>query len=329
MRKIELHTYEEWFLDFAENRLSAAERQQVLGFVAQHPELEEEFRMLNELPQIMPEPAEPLSKNTLLKKVHPHETIDGDNYVPFFIAALENDLDEKDRFMLDRFLEKNPSLQKEYDTIQKLRLVSSAELIYPDKSSLYREKEPARIVPFYWFAGMGAAATVLLFTGWFAFLRPKASPQEMAGNGLIRNGQVSLHLPERQSPNEIKTQPVPPIVIPSGNSTAQTPLRGVIAPVPVLESEFLFVETPEQVYPDLPEYTYWIDILPEEQLAEERPDVDIPRQSMLNANTTIIDAGASFLTRATKETWVLRIDRDDRGKTKNIRFSSPLFNINP
>jgi|GEM_PF-5191944 len=323
MKRIGLHNYEEWFLDYAEDRLSVAERAQVEEFVSRYPMLQEEFCGLFGLPVVAPDPVQMDDKNFLRKKISACGPVNADNYMSFFVAALERDLNVEESASLEKFLTANPSLVKEYELVQQLKLEPELSTIFPDLPLLYRRREPARIIPLFPALGMGAAAAVLLLVGWFVLLRPSSPERLSAGAGMIHQKNISLTVPLSLPPVPEKTETknnvqhkIDPVRNPSHGLT--------LTPVPFLESELLLVDassdhqTAGAVREDI-----GVPVIS----VKERNAIAFPKRN--NDQTNIVDAGARWLSGITNESWVLRIDRDEKGKTKKIRLSSPILNFNP
>jgi hypothetical protein len=137
MTAINKNNYEIFFLDYLDYRLDAAQTAALMHFLDANPELREELEGLEKV-QLEPCYEIRLKTKDSLKKplIVSAGLISEKNYEEFFIAATENDLDLQQQADLHFFLEKNPALQKEYETFLQCRLKPDNSIVFADKASL-------------------------------------------------------------------------------------------------------------------------------------------------------------------------------------------------
>ncbi|MGB4205185.1 MAG: hypothetical protein WBJ84_06140 [Bacteroidales bacterium] len=162
MTEINYNNYEVFFLDYLEGRLSQRQIDKLKAFVDSHPELKDEFESL-ELVRLIPDESISFKGKEMLKKqpVISVGNINEQNYEEVFVAAFENDLSEIQNLELNQFLDKNPTLRREFNLVGKSRLSPDTSIIYPDKDGLKK----TLIVPFasrLFYYGVAAAAILLL-----------------------------------------------------------------------------------------------------------------------------------------------------------------------
>lgn len=176
MTSISKNNYEVFFLDYIEGRLDAAETSALLQFLETHPELKEELDSI-ELIKLEPDHKISFESKDALKKplFKPFGKIDQQNYEEFFIAAAENDLSYSDKSDLNIFLQKNPDLAKELETIKLCRLQPETKLIFENKQLLKKNI----VLPFlsqriYYIAAVAASLALLIGLG--IIFRPGTQP---------------------------------------------------------------------------------------------------------------------------------------------------------
>jgi|GEM_PF-4718705 hypothetical protein len=131
--KINRNNYEIFFLDYLEGELNAGQVAELLLFVEQHPDLQQELEMMGgSLPELPNPEAEFTHKNSLKKS----ESGEMSRLDELFVKKLEGDLTPLEAAELDREMESNPSLLKEWEMLSLTKISSDSNLIFEDKSSL-------------------------------------------------------------------------------------------------------------------------------------------------------------------------------------------------
>src|ERR1700752_4230013 len=157
MLNIDRHNYEEYFILYMDNELSAEERAAVESFVQKHPDLKEE---LDQILQYKLVPDTELSypfKEELLKGQE-YGSINTVNYESWLLLYVDNELSVDERKMVGQFVNDHPAAAASLALLQKTKL-PAAKISCPDKNSLYRRER--RIAPFW----MAAAAVLILALG--------------------------------------------------------------------------------------------------------------------------------------------------------------------
>lgn len=198
---INRHNYEEYFVLYMDNELSAEERRVVEVFVQHHPDLKDELDTLMQF-KLTPDTHIVFEGKEELLKENGHSLITHNNYEEWFSLYIDNELTAEQKLLVDRFTTANPAAQKELDVLQKLKLQPES-IIFPNKSLLYRKEEKTRrIIPVYWRA---AAAVLVIVLGISAVISV--------------NKKSSVNEPEIAA----KTQQVPAEPGTDNNKTADVP----------------------------------------------------------------------------------------------------------
>lgn len=158
---ININNYEEFFLLYADDELTAEERAMVDHFVSLHPDLEEELNMLSQTKLPAEEEVTFVNKATLYK-YNKASLINETNYSEYFLLYVDNELNVEERKAVEAFAALNNDKQTELHLLQKATLQPNENITFINKDILYRtEKKPARMVYMRWIS-VAAAATVLL-----------------------------------------------------------------------------------------------------------------------------------------------------------------------
>ena len=146
--------YEEIFLLYADNELSAAERQEVERFIDLHPELREEWetilqcRVSPDLHLAFPD------RRGLLKP----ET-ENSNYTDDLLSYIDGELDEINTIRIEAALRQDPSVANERSLLGQTVSQPDTTIVFPEKDRLYRKERERRIIPLPWLR-TGAAAAI-------------------------------------------------------------------------------------------------------------------------------------------------------------------------
>jgi len=168
--KIDRHNYEEFFILYWDEELPASQKQAVENFVKENTDLQEEFKILGET-RFTPDKNVQLEEKEFLLN---NSFINITNYEEQVLNYIDDELSNDERKEVERSAAKFPTIQKELAFLQKTKLQPEAEVIFPDKSTLYRREEKpdsygVRVISMTWFR-VAVAATIILIAG-FVTLR--------------------------------------------------------------------------------------------------------------------------------------------------------------
>ncbi|MGN6248831.1 MAG: hypothetical protein ACTHNG_10765 [Ginsengibacter sp.] len=159
---INRNNYEEYFLLYADNELSKAERKMVEVFVNENPDLKEEFCMLK-LTINVPDENLKLGDKSFLYKSESENVLNENNYEEFFVLYHDNELSEKEKNDVENFVAQHPELKTDFELIGKAKLTPERLVVYPNKEELYRKEKSGKIISIsFW---KYAVAAVLLGFG--------------------------------------------------------------------------------------------------------------------------------------------------------------------
>ena len=135
------HNYEEFFLMYVDDELTAEERVAVNLFVQQNPDLAEELEMLQQTKLTADDSLQFEDKKMLLQNV---DEIGIDNYEEQFLLYIDKELDKQKANDVEKFVLQHPQFQDEF-TLLKQTVLEPEHIVFEDKEALLRE-EKRRIV---------------------------------------------------------------------------------------------------------------------------------------------------------------------------------------
>ncbi len=138
---INRHNYEEFFLLYVDNELTAGQRKIVEAFVAANPDLKGEFELMQQATFTDDVKLDQSFINSLLKPVADESSISEEQLLLYVDGELRAD----QKAAVEKELIANSDLQKELLWLRRSQLTADASIVFPDKSLLYKQAEPARI----------------------------------------------------------------------------------------------------------------------------------------------------------------------------------------
>lgn len=148
---INRNNYEELFLLYLDNELTASERSAVEKFVSEHDDLAKEFYALQQT-VLLPTDDEFLHKSNLYKTSGGITTT---NCEEFFLLHLDNELNEEDKDAVEKFVLQHPESQTNFSLLHQTKLEAET-LVFENKHLLY--KQPAGKVYFIKWSRYAVAA---------------------------------------------------------------------------------------------------------------------------------------------------------------------------
>jgi len=157
--KIDRHNYEEFFILYWDNELTAVQKQAVENFVDQNADLRVEFEIFGETRFTSDATIRFKEKDFLTNDSFINIT----NYEEQLLNYIDDEVTDDERKEVEKFVGQIPAAQKELALLQKTKLQPEVEIGFPDKSVLYkREEKPVRVISMTWFRVAVAAAIILL-----------------------------------------------------------------------------------------------------------------------------------------------------------------------
>ncbi len=90
--------------------------------------------------------------------------INRNNYETFFLLYLDRELNPSEMSEVEKFVNENADLQKEFSLLRQTILVP-APIVFDQKELLFREEDKRRVIPIYW-TRIAAAVAVLVIGSW-------------------------------------------------------------------------------------------------------------------------------------------------------------------
>jgi hypothetical protein len=163
--KIDRHNYEECFILYWDNELTASQKQAIEHFVKENTDLQEEFDLLGDTRFTPDNKVQFEEKEFLLN----NSFINITNYEEQLLDYVDNELTDNERKEVEKFAARNSTIKKELALFQKTKLLPEEAIVFPDKSVLYRREEKVRVISMTWFR-VAVAAAIILIAG-FATIR--------------------------------------------------------------------------------------------------------------------------------------------------------------
>ncbi len=172
--------YQEFFLLYVDNELSAADRSMVEEWVTANPDLHEEWESLLSC-RLFPEEDLNFRDKQSLLRTGTEGDIDESNYPDYFLSYIDGELSDKDRHMVEAFIGSFPSKRTDLEQLRHTVSVPDLSIVFPDKDSLYKNEKHRRVIVFYRL--MAGAAAVLLAAVVILLLRRQPANEP----GLVKN----------------------------------------------------------------------------------------------------------------------------------------------
>lgn len=185
--KIDRHNYEELFLLYVDNELSASQRRQVEEFAARNPDLKEELEILSRH-KLVPDGEVRFPNNESLYRESELASPDMNNYQGWLLLYVDRELTAEQLRKFEAFLKSHPRIAAEAQLALRTRL-SPEKISFPDKETLYRHPVPVRRIAPVW--RRAAAAAILLLLGGASFLlltRTRPGPKDEVAKSTVQPG---------------------------------------------------------------------------------------------------------------------------------------------
>lgn len=214
---INRHNYEEYFLLYVDHELTAAERMMVEEFVAANPDLKAELELLAQTTYAADAQLDNDFKAQLLKPVEQEITEEQ------LLLFVDDELTASEMAHVQEAVVADAGLQKQLQWLQRSKLSTDSSIVFPDKSLLYKETQPARV--FYMGASVrrwSAAAAVVLMLGTGFWLMNKQNKVESVAVQQPAVTKPAIKGETVTAPVEETQQPVQSSVIANNNTVAET-----------------------------------------------------------------------------------------------------------
>jgi hypothetical protein len=231
---LDLTNYETWFLLYADNELSAEEKNAVLSFVKQHPFLQLEF---DEMLKLRFSPADQqyqLDKSSLFSGSIENKMQAELNEHSSILNYIDRELSTKEMIEVEKCFDHDDSLLISYKRLNSLKLEPDQSIVYPNKADLYRHQKTVSIA---WKKYLAVAASLITAAGMFWMLN-----QSNDNN----NDQVVVVKPERQITKSIpqgSSEKTNSFVY---NSNVDDKKRNSTAPIRSIKKEVSVIKIDEQ-----------------------------------------------------------------------------------
>ncbi len=158
--KIDRHNYEEFFLLYVDNELTAEQKNSVHQFIQENPDLARELEILQQVTLKADDAIVFDGKETLLRK-ETDSLINMTNYEEYLIAYIDNELTDAERIEFFKFAAAHPPVKEELDIYQQTKLQPEKEIVFANKEVLYRREEKVRVITMQRWKIAVAAAVIL------------------------------------------------------------------------------------------------------------------------------------------------------------------------
>lgn len=199
--KINLHNYEEFFLLYADDELTAQQREIVELFVAANPRLKKEFYDIQQT--ILKPDQTNIGDKSFLLNTPVRLFIDEQNAEERFVACHDGELTEEEQGFVHQYLKDRIEAAEAFELIGMARLTPDLDQVYADKKKLY--KRSGRVVPIS-FVKVAAAAMLTGLVVWTAVEKvylPQnlQDPNQQQASAVEKTDREGIQTPEATNSN--------------------------------------------------------------------------------------------------------------------------------
>ncbi len=329
-----IHNYKEWIEAYIEASLNAEDMHAAEVFLQQHPTLLDTY--LDELEEfsLEPENVELYSKDQLQIVITPTPHIHQNNFTEYFIGNIEGLLSSAEQTELQSFLSINPALKNEFDIYASTKLLADPSIQYPYKKDLIKRSRPA--VPFYW--PMSAAVAILLLVGvWVLWPSDSSNASAFISTHRIEINKTAIknNAPEINNNQFTNNHLNPQKELiknsegPKAHQERSTPVEMVSVKTVQVHENINPQRTVELALQPIPSIEHSEPAI-QEELAENGPRKKGLFNKIFSGDQTYIEDYVNatfsvFKNNQEEDKWVLKVDRDENGKSKRVKFTSPIF----
>lgn len=235
---IDLTNYETWFLLYADDELSAAEKEDVLFFVKQHPSLQQELNSFMEM-RFTPAEEKQIDKSLLFSDNMEMKIQVALKESELLFDYLDGELSPKEMVEINDRLEHDKNLRSSYNELINLKLKPDLLLVYPNKDELYKY-ERSKIIG--WRKPLVAAASLIIAAGLFWIFNGSSTKDTDAGM-IVSTEKATIKSSEKMVPEQqqlVSQQPLSEIKKDNKKPTSSIPKRiqqaSVIISDPIVET---------------------------------------------------------------------------------------------
>ena len=162
------HNYEDFFILYLDNELNQEERKAVEDFLLINPTLQNEMDLLKQT--ILNPDQNQVFEGKEQLMVGDSSLVNIYNYESFLVQYVDGELLHHEVGELEKFLSLNPYAQHELNWLKETRSEPDTNIVFGDKTSLYRHAEVKKMFPVRWWKQAVAAAVIIAAgTGIFMF----------------------------------------------------------------------------------------------------------------------------------------------------------------
>ncbi|NJK98855.1 MAG: hypothetical protein HC905_31605 [Bacteroidales bacterium] len=208
MKKIDINrnNYEIWFIDYYDGRLDALQIAEMMAFISENQDIEEEFYQFQKI-GIPAESIQLHNKLFLKRNFEDIASVTDENFEEFCIAHYEGDLDVNSENKLQNFIKQNPTKEPIFQLYQQIRFNPELSVFYSGKNSLKKTvNKPVR----YLFYAVAVAASII----GILFLVTRNEPIDIT--------QIYSYSPLKQEINENFQIPEPIVIKKTDLKTSPT-----------------------------------------------------------------------------------------------------------
>ncbi|MCW3117860.1 MAG: hypothetical protein JWM28_1942 [Chitinophagaceae bacterium] len=205
---INRHNYEEFFLLYVDNELTAEQKKSVEQFIQENPDLAGELELFRQTSLVSDDAVVFEGKELLMKKEN-DSFITINNYEEYLVAYIDNELAPAERKEFEKFVALHPAVKEELFVFQQTKFQPAQEIIFSNKEILYRKEEKVRVITMSWWKIAVAAAVVLTIgiTTFTVLTRNTTVPVDVAENKKNEQNNPAAIKPEKDTSQEEQNIP--------------------------------------------------------------------------------------------------------------------------
>lgn len=191
------HNYEEYFLMYVDNELTASERAAVELFAQQNPDLAPELDVLMQTKLTKDDTVVFGNKKSLLQSI---DTVSIDNYEEQFLLYIDRELDAAENRSVEKFVLQHPQFQDEF-TLLKQTILEPEAVIFEHKESLLRQEERRVIPMFLRLAAAAALIGIAVLVWWMQDTKTTINPRIAVQQNIDSVRENIAVVPEEKTEN--------------------------------------------------------------------------------------------------------------------------------